>query len=83
MPMVAMTSITCVINDFCSPIASPIAPLMGTPMAPVTNPRPITRPEARPAREAMSCCAIRSSNGAVDAARNPMRMAVANAHGPG
>ena len=52
-------------------------------MAAVTKPRPITSPEASPALEAMSCCAISSMSGAVDAARKPIRIAEPNAQGPG
>ena len=82
LPMVAMTRMTCVISDFCSPIASAMAPLIGIPIAPVTNPSPITRPDARPARATMSCCAMRSMSGGVEAAKKPMRIALPNAHRP-
>lgn len=64
------------------PYASPIAPITGTPIAPVTNPNPRINPDANPARPAISCCAVTSIKGAVDAARNPSNAASGNAAGP-
>src|SRR4051794_20458807 len=79
---VRKTITTCRRRAVAMPWASAIAPVIGTPSAPVTKPRPRIRPEASPARPAISCCAITSISGPVEAAVKPSSAPIRKAGGP-